>query len=466
MQRLPSVFGRHCASTVLATCHASVMPFASAALTASARHNGGIRPPENNYVSTAADQTDEEKMIANAVFVDVDADMVRKLQAAAAAAAGSHAHAPTSASSDDNVAGAAPSLQQLDDSHFDVNAGVLPPTRRVRPESALSMEERRLLSEMLYNTHYKSEVRNGSEGVKAMIYQSALELKFLEEAIESEIAERGDHPRDANVVRQRIKRAVLERCDLHKPLSYIIGYQPFYGCHINCAQPLLCPRPETEMWCHWLVNNFLEDATEPFHVLDMCSGTGCVGVSIAKNAPQAHVVGVDILPEAVSMSNINATRNGIPNERYQCIESDMFSVLDQRASDAAADAAPSSSSVCVPYGSVDLIVSNPPYILPNQYDELPKTITHWESRVALVGDAFRQDRQYTYFQDLCEKGAKFLKPAGSRQEALRHAPSIIIEIGMQGEKVASIMEKHPDWIDVELHTDFAGQPRWVSARRR
>lgn len=447
----------------------------------SVRYQGGIRPPDNNYVSTAADQTDEEKMIANAVFVDVNPDMARKLQAAAAAAAAAPHHHATNVAppSDDALTAAADvvasssttTVEQIDDAYFDVNAGILPPNRRAaRPESSLTTQERRTLSEMLYETHYKTEVRNGSEGVKAMMYQSALEVKFIEEAIEADILEKGG-ARDPTVVRQRIKRAVLERCDLHKPLSYIIGYQPFYGCHINCAQPLLCPRPETEMWCHWLVNNFLEDATEPFHVLDMCSGTGCVGVSIAKNAPQAQVVAVDILPEAVKMSNINATRNKIPNERYQCIQSDMFAALEEQAATAAAQqkASPSSSSsggVSVPYGSVDLIVSNPPYILPNQYEDLPKTITHWESKVALVGDASREDRQYTYFQDLCEKGAKFLKPAGSRQEPLRRAPSMIIEIGIQGEKVASIMEKHPDWIDVELHTDFAGQPRWVSARRR
>jgi HemK-like putative methylase len=381
--------------------------------------------PDARFVSAAADATEEEKMIENTTFVDVDSDMYRRLQ------------------------GESPRR----DVPFDVEKGILPPSRRSsRPPSSLSTEEKASLSEMIFHEHYRSEVRNGSIGSKAMLYQSALEVKFIEEAIESEFEGK---ERDATHVRQRIKKAVLERCDLHKPLSYITGFQPFYGCHIACVPPLLCPRPETEMWAHWLVSGFLHGATEPFNVVDMCSGTGCIGISIAKNAPHARVLAVDILPEAVSTSNQNADRNHLLAERYRCVQSDMFAEFEREG-----------TSLGVSPRSVDILVSNPPYILPNQYKELPKTITHWESKVALVGDPSREDRQYSYFQDLCEKGATFVRPAMERQEQLRAAPSLVIEIGLQGEKVASIIERHPDWMDVDLHTDFAGQPRWVTARRR
>lgn len=390
--------------------------------------------PENYYVSVAADMTDDEKMIEQATFVDINSSMQRKL----------HLESKGEISNDD----------------LPTTGG---PHRSTSPPSCLSVEERRSLSDMIYRTHFKSEVRNGTEGVKAMMYQSALEVKFIEDAVEEEFR-RAPSERDANVVRQRIKTAVIERCDLHKPLSYIVGYQPFYGCHISCAPPILCPRPETEMWSHWLVNTGLHKATKPFYVLDMCSGTGCIGIAIAKNAAQAHVIAVDVLPEAVTMSNHNAERNRIPSSRYRCVQSDMFGIFEKQEN--GDDGLNDAGAVAVAPQSVDVVVSNPPYILPDQYKELPRAVTHWESIVALVGDTHRRDRQYSYFQDLCEKGATFLRPASEREECMRGAPSLVIEVGLQAELVAGIIERHPAWMDVALHTDFAGQPRWVTARRR
>lgn len=379
----------------------------------------------------------DDDFVANAKFMEPDPEAIRK------------------------AAGLVPDF----DSHGSI--ALLPPSKRLeKPPSTLSDEVRRKLVDMIYDVHYKSLATDGAEGIKAMRYQAGLEVAFIEDHVESQAAV-SEGKMNREDVRKKIKKHVMERVDLQKPLSYILGHQPFFGCYIECVQPLLCPRSETELWTHWLCTSYLNRASEPFTVLDVCCGTGCIGVAIAKNATASRVLALDVMIEAVEVSNRNAKHNhlaadccathGADSSRYMAVQSDMFEWLEARGSRAGEVDGP---------GSFDVVVSNPPYILPDQYRELPPTITLWESKMALVGDPSREDRQYLYFQELCNKGAKYLKPAADRQPALREAPSICIEIGLQGDMVASIMEMHPEWRDVELHTDFSGQPRWVTAKRK
>lgn len=361
----------------------------------------------------------------------------------------------------------------------------------------LSSTERRLFTKMIYDKFYKDEGTTAMD--PAMLYQASLEIQWVEEWMASVANERSLSDDDA---RREVKKALLERVDLHKPLSYIIGSQPFFGCDIQCAEPLLCPRPETEMWTHWLVYNYLKrvrgtaggqastdsQPTTPLNILDVCCGTGCIGVALAKHVPSAVVTALDILPEAVAVSQANARRNGIPDARYKAIQSDMFAFfLEQGNAAASSGAAPkaaatadrpehnaetkASESAERPLGTVksdfagtfDVIVSNPPYVLPAQYVDLPRTITHWESKTALVGDDYRESRQYLYFKELCVHGAKLLKPRHMRPDVLRDTPNMLIEVGLQAHMVADLMEKSELWKDVSIHLDYAQQERWVSA---
>ncbi|ORC90387.1 methyltransferase [Trypanosoma theileri] len=366
-------------------------------------------------------------------------------------------------------------------------------TRSLARESCLSTKERQQLTQMIFDTHYAANGKGKED--RAMWYQSSLELQWLEEwAFEQGWKEKDE-------IRRNVKKAVLQRVDLHKPLAYIIGHQPFYGCHIRCSPPLLCPRPETEMWTHWFVRNHLDVATEktkkatttttttttatnvslpPLRVLDMCCGTGCVGIAIAKHVSQAEIVAVDILDEAVKASEENAKINGIDSSRYKVIKSDMFktflepdSVLynsDNGEEKCKAEKGEVNKTQKKPIlsksylGSFDIIVSNPPYVLPEQYVDLPPGIKLWESKIALVGDPQREQQQYLYFQELCELGAAALKAKRRRPAAFAEVPNFVMEVGLQAECVASLMERSGLWEDVQLHLDYAQQPRWISAR--
>ncbi|CAG9583996.1 conserved hypothetical protein [Leishmania major strain Friedlin] len=344
-------------------------------------------------------------------------------------------------------------------------------------DKILSTRERQLFSRMIYEKFYKVGVQSVVD--PAILYQASLEVHWVEEwAAGRARAERWSE----DEARRQVKRSLLERVDLHKPLSYIIGSQPFFGCDIHCEAPLLCPRPETEMWTHWMVYRHLaraerstpatgfSPAVSPIRILDVCCGTGCIGVALAKHLPSAVVTALDILPEAVRVSRENAMRNGISPERYSARESDMFGCfLEGRVSGPPGKSANLSEdrplgTVKDAYaGTYDVIVSNPPYVLPQQYVDLPCTITHWESKTALVGDDYRESRQYLYFKELCVHGAKLLKPRARRNDMLRDAPNIAIEVGLQAHMVADLMDESKLWRDVEVHLDYAQQERWITA---
>ncbi|KPA81504.1 putative mitochondrial Mitochondrial N(5)-glutamine methyltransferase MTQ1 [Leptomonas pyrrhocoris] len=353
----------------------------------------------------------------------------------------------------------------------------------------LSLPERRMFTKMIYDKFYKDEGTTVMD--PAMLYQASLEVQWVEEWMAG-VANARHLSRDG--ARRAVKTALLERVDLHKPLSYIIGSQPFFGCDIHCEEPLLCPRPETEMWTHWLVYNYLNrvrrsSATEVdntsgprLNVLDVCCGTGCIGVALAKHVPGAVVTALDILPQAVTVSQQNAQRNGIPDSRYKAIESDMFEHFLEPGSSSPSTASDTTNEISSAgkeppvaqdrplgtmkpefVGTFDVVVSNPPYVLREQYVELPRSITHWESKMALVGDDYRESRQHLYFKELCVHGAKLLKPRYMRPAALRDTPNMLIEVGLQAHIVADLMEKSGMWRDVSIHLDYAQQERWVSA---
>lgn len=370
-------------------------------------------------------------------------------------------------------------------------------------------------------------------------YEAALELQWIEQWAASQVP-----PSDpsSDSYRMMVKKAVLQRVDLHKPLSYIVGSQPFCGCDIRCEQPLLCPQFETELWTYWVVDTVLSKAavTQPrsLHVLDMCCGTGCVGVALAKHVPQTYVTAIDVLEEAVRMTHTNARHNLAEPSRVTVHQSDMFDMFlcpsrapsreqtcqtmatslpaspsmastrsDGRSRTDGVPAARASVQVCreaekVRHGShdsvvidadtndrhtfsgawadgcctaarravrpewvhsLDMIVCHPPYILPMQYTRLPDHVTHWQTRMALVGTESRECCHHSYFQELCEYGAVMLKTRRERDAVLRWRPNICIEVGLQACVVASMMERSGWWEDVHVHLDHRQHPRWISA---
>lgn len=156
----------------------------------------------------------------------------------------------------------------------------------------------------------------------------------------------------------------------NKPLAYILDTVPFLDLTITVKPPILIPRPETEWWTELARQEVIalaKDAStdQPFKILDLCTGSGCIALALALISKSIEVTAIDINPQALALARLNAHSNSVKNVTF--IHSDLFTALDKGQ-------------------SYDMIVTNPPYVSTQEYAELPPEVSLWEDRVALLAD--------------------------------------------------------------------------------
>lgn len=141
----------------------------------------------------------------------------------------------------------------------------------------------------------------------------------------------------------------IERIKQGEPVSYVIGFVDFLGAKIDLSQRTLIPRPETEFWVEKAIADVRSRASDTLDIecLDMFAGSGCIGVSVLKNVPEAKVDFVDSESNAIKQTKTNCELNNISTSRWQIIKSDMFENVT---------------------GKYDFIFANPPYIAENSND--------------------------------------------------------------------------------------------------
>lgn len=147
----------------------------------------------------------------------------------------------------------------------------------------------------------------------------------------------------------------------HKPLAYIIGWVPFLDLKISVKPPILIPRPETEEWVHNLIQKLTPHQPKISKVLEIGTGSGVIGLALAKSLPSAQIYAIDINPEAIDLAQENAQINNIKNIVF--LQSDLFKELESQ--------------------KFDLIVSNPPYIPQKASQNMALSVTKWEDPEAL-----------------------------------------------------------------------------------
>ncbi|WP_340104076.1 peptide chain release factor N(5)-glutamine methyltransferase [Rhodohalobacter sp. 8-1] len=164
----------------------------------------------------------------------------------------------------------------------------------------------------------------------------------------------------------RIRPLVKRRAD-HEPLQYITGSTNFMGCHIEVNPSVLIPRIETEQLVELLLESTSDLEHSPVTLLDIGSGSGCIPIAIKKFRPAWTCHGIDISGDALSLSEKNAAANDVD---IQFDKGDLFN-LDQ---------------VSKPSRGWDIIISNPPYIGPEEKPSLEKQVTDYEPGLALFHD--------------------------------------------------------------------------------
>ncbi len=218
--------------------------------------------------------------------------------------------------------------------------------------------------------------------------------------------------------------ALAEKRLARVPLQHLTGEQEFMGLPFRVTPDVLIPRQDTEH----LVEVALA-CCEGRRVLDMCTGSGCIAISIARLGKPASVTGADISEAALAVAEDNAARLGA---EVAWVKSDMFAGID---------------------GEFDVIVSNPPYIPPEQIEGLEPEVKDHEPRLALYGGEDGLD----YYRTLVTEGAKHLRPAADGEEG----GILIVEIGFdQGVSVPALFEK-AGFSAVRVRKDYAGLDRVV-----
>jgi HemK-like putative methylase len=173
------------------------------------------------------------------------------------------------------------------------------------------------------------------------------------------------------------------------PEEYGSGAVDFAGCKIDLSRKPLIPRPETEFWTRQAIIDLARRPKGQW-ILDIFSGSGCVGVAIAKHLESAHVDFFDIDRNAVEQIKINLEANGIGHDRAAVFESDIFSNI--------------------PAGNrYDAITANPPYVDPARIAQVQASVLKHEPHVALFGGV----RGLEVIERFLKEAKNFLKPGGS-----------------------------------------------------
>ncbi len=228
---------------------------------------------------------------------------------------------------------------------------------------------------------------------------------------------------ELTVEQQSAYEITLHKRAEHVPLQYITGEQEFMGLKFKVNSNVLIPRQDTET----LVEEALKVVKPGMKVLDLCTGSGCIIISLARNVADIQCVGSDISKQALLVAKDNAKQNEVEVEWQR---SNLFENI---------------------VGTFDLIVSNPPYIATGEIPGLMPEVRDFEPMDALDG---KEDGLH-FYRIIIEKSPEFLNPGGY----------LYFEIGYdQGEAVPAMM-RQAGFTEVEVIRDLAGLDRVVKGRK-
>lgn len=215
---------------------------------------------------------------------------------------------------------------------------------------------------------------------------------------------------------------VLEKRAEHVPLQYITGEQEFMGMTFKVNSNVLIPRQDTET----LVEEALKVIEPQMEVLDLCTGSGCILLSILKNAPTVRGTGSDVSKQALLVAKENAKLHDLEAE---WVRGNLFDNVS---------------------GTYDVIVSNPPYIVQAEISSLMPEVAQFEPIQALDGGVDGLD----FYRKITEEAPKYLKKNGY----------LFFEIGYdQGQEVQRLMCE-AGFMDVAVIKDLAGNDRVVKGQ--
>lgn len=235
-------------------------------------------------------------------------------------------------------------------------------------------------------------------------------------------------------VRAAFREMVKRRAE-GSPVAYLVGYKEFYSATFEVNPDVLIPRPETE---HLVVDALdrakaLAAGGKQLQIVDVGTGSGAIAVSVAKHFAKCQVTAVDISPAALDVARRNAQRHALADDRIQIVQGDLL-------------------AWCKPDQQFDLILSNPPYVSPEEFQNLTKSVRDFEPKLALVAEPDGG----TIILKLIEQAAKHLRPGGF----------LIFEFSpMLAGRLGQLITQPGDWSEPQITKDLAGHARIVTLKK-
>lgn len=224
--------------------------------------------------------------------------------------------------------------------------------------------------------------------------------------------------------------AGLRRLLAGEPIAYILGQWEFYGLPLKVTPDVLIPRDDTCAVAELAIRQALFLEQDP-RILDLCCGSGCIGLAVAKRVKDAKVTLADISHEALSVAKENTALNKLSG-RVRCVRADAL-------------------QPAFPFlGKYDMIVSNPPYVTGAEMEALPLSVRDYEPHLALYGGEDGLD----FYRSIAKNFSPALRPGGY----------LCLEFGMgQGDDVCRILEENGYTI-LERTRDYNDRERAVLAQ--
>ncbi|MFZ5353360.1 MAG: peptide chain release factor N(5)-glutamine methyltransferase [Bacillota bacterium] len=217
------------------------------------------------------------------------------------------------------------------------------------------------------------------------------------------------------------------------PVQYITHKQEFMGLGLYVREGVLIPRPDTEVLVEEIIKRY--KFKRQLRLMDMCTGSGAIAVSLAYYLQASMVYAVDISDAAIECTSVNIDNYDLGN-RVKLVNSDMFGSLDIDE-----------------FGCLDVIASNPPYIPTPEIEKLSVNVKDYEPRLALDGGV----DGLSFYREIADKSWMYLNEGGM----------LFLEIGYnQAEEVKALLAQSGHYCDIEIEKDLAGWDRVVFCKTK
>lgn len=233
---------------------------------------------------------------------------------------------------------------------------------------------------------------------------------------------------EIDVLKEIDFKMYLEKIVRGVPIQYITNKQEFMKLLFYVDENVLIPQPDTEILVEEVINSYQNKVCK---ILDICTGSGAIGISLAKYIKESYVVISDISPKAIQIAKLNSETNQV-HKKMEFYESDLFENLEKN--------------------EYDVIVSNPPYIETSIIETLEKQVKH-EPLIALDGG----DDGLVFYRKIIKSAPEYLKNGGK----------LFLEIGYnQKNSVIELLKANNNYVDIYSKKDLGGNNRIVVATRR